>query len=229
MTTTPGAMRSIVLGCALLALAACGTSTGGDGDRAVPSTGAPAPRVLVIGDSNLFDSSAEVDAALRAAGVEPTLRGVPYAGVRQLDFWREEITGQPEESNVVVVGLGTNDAAKPEDVAQFPSRLDAIMEAIGDRPVIWLTHVDVRPAAPVDAGFTVNEHIREAATRWPNLTVLDFTAEMDADPTILAADGLHFSPHGKAVYAAAITATVLSVLELPAAAPPPARAATSRG
>jgi len=38
--------------------------------------------------------------------------------------------------------------------------------------------------------------------------VLDFMLEMAADPTILSADGLHFTPSGRRVYAARIVQAV---------------------
>ncbi|MBM3670707.1 MAG: SGNH/GDSL hydrolase family protein [Actinobacteria bacterium] len=210
---TRRSLRALAIGCSVVALSACGSSTTADKSTATTSTtAADAPRVLVLGDSNLFESAAEVDAALRTVGTEPTLRGVIGFGVSQLDFWREEIAKVLAPQDVVVVGLGTNDAMNDENVEQFPSRLDTFMELFGDRPVIWITHVDVRPGAPVDAGRTVNEHIRAAAERWPNLTVLDFTEYMDADPAILHADALHFSPHGREVYAQAIAAATSEVL-----------------
>jgi hypothetical protein len=209
---THRSLRAFAIGCSLLALSACSGSTGGTSTATTSTSPAEPAQVLVIGDSNLFASSAEVDAALRAEGTEPTLRGVIGFGVSQLDFWRDEITKVLTPQDIVVVGLGTNDAMKPDDVEQFPSHLDTFMALFGDRPVIWITHVDVRPGAPVDAGRTVNEHIRAAAERWPNLTVLDFTLEIDADPTILDPDALHFSAHGREVYAQAIAAATADVL-----------------
>jgi lysophospholipase L1-like esterase len=188
-------------------------------DRAVTTTTTitvpPAPRVLVLGDSNLFESGAEVDTALRGAGFEPTLKGVPGYGLKDLLFWLQELDERLDaDPDVVAVGLGTNDTGMASEVAQFPVRLDRMMEEIGDRPVIWITHVDDRPAAPATAGRAINAAIRAAPDRWPNLTVLDFTVVMANDPTILSADGLHFTESGRRVYALKITEAVASVLKI---------------
>lgn len=192
---------------AFVAIALVGCNGDGSGRTAtttttratVPST----PRVLVLGDSNLFRSGPEVDAALRDAGFEPTLLGVPGYGLKDLDdFWLETLPDLLEvDPDVVVVGLGTNDTEMTDDVVQFPERLDRMMEALGDRPVIWLTHVDDRPGAPASAGSTINAAVRAAPDRWSNLTVLDVAVAIANDPTILRGDGLHFSPVGMGIYA----------------------------
>jgi hypothetical protein len=191
------------------AIAGCSNGTAGRSTstttrQPVPTT----PRVLVIGDSNLFQSGADVDAALRGVGVEPTLLGVPSYGLKDLeDFWLEKLPPLLEsDPDLAVVGLGTNDALEPTNLLAFPARLDQMMELLGDRPVIWLTHVDDRPAAPASAGRAINEIIRAAPARWPDLSVLDFAVVMADDPTILRGDRLHFSREGRTVYAREIAA-----------------------
>ena len=42
----------------------------------------------------------------------------------------------------VVIALGTNDAVLPEDVRDFPSRVEQLLQAIGDVPVVWVTHTE---------------------------------------------------------------------------------------
>jgi hypothetical protein len=198
-----GALVVATLAAVVLAGAGCSGETRGR-STSTTTRGIPAaPRVLVLGDSNLFESGADVDTALRAVGVEPTLHGLPGYGVKHMDlYWSKEV---PEllktDPDVVVVGLGTNDALESADVLAFPARLDQMMELLGDRPVIWITHVDDRPGSSEGAGRTINEMIRAAPDRWTNLTVLDFTVTMAEDPTILHPDALHFTVAGRKVYA----------------------------
>ena len=169
----------------------------------------PPFRVLMIGDSNLFESGADVDAALREGGFEPTLHGAPGYGLKDLPYWFADLPALlATDPVVVVVGLGTNDVHNDDQVAQVPARLDKMMEALGDRPVVWITHVDDRPGAPASAGRANNAAIRAAPARWPNLTVLDFTLEMAANPYILSLDELHFTDEGKRIYAEKITEAV---------------------
>jgi hypothetical protein len=199
-----------------LALAACSNEHRGRAattttTRTVPP---PAPRVLVLGDSNLFQSAAIVEDALRAIGTEPTTLGVPGYGLKDMFFWLEQLPALLDaDPDVVVVGLGTNDTGNTTDIERFPARLDRMMQALGDRPVIWITHVSKRPGAPASAGATINEFIRAAPERWPNLTVLDFGVDIEHDPTILSYDDLHFSPWGQRVYAQKIAEAAMSRLK----------------
>jgi lysophospholipase L1-like esterase len=128
-------------------------------------------------------------------------------------YWSRAVPALLEsDPDVVVVGLGTNDAATPRNVEAFPGRLDQMMELLGDRSVVWITHVDDRPAAAEDAGRTINEMIRTAPDRWPNLSVLDFTVIINAYKPVLHTDDLHFSPEGMKVYATAIADAVAEAL-----------------
>jgi lysophospholipase L1-like esterase len=159
--------------------------------------------VLVVGDSNLFESSASVDAAIRGVGLEPTLRGIPGFGLKDLDgYWLGELPALlASDPAVVVVALGTNDTTSRADVDAFPDRIDAMMRSIGDRPVVWVTHVDPRPAQVEGGAAAINAAIRDAPARWPNLTVLDRAPALAADPSLLGDDGLHFTDTGQAAFA----------------------------
>ena len=211
---------------AIVAAGCSGGSSGNDAardtstTRPAPVTPRPTipqpPRVLVLGDSNLFQSDPEVAAALRDAGVEPSLLGAPSAGLKDLDnFWLAKVRSLLEANpDLVVVGLGTNDAIDPQNLQRFPARLDRMMTALGDRPVIWITHVDDRPGAPPSAGRAINAFIRDAINRWPRLSVLDFAKVIATDRTVLQVDGLHFSPVGMHLYGLKIAAAVARRLGL---------------
>jgi len=179
-------------------------------------------RVLVLGDSNLFESGAQVDAALQGVGLEPTLRGVPSLGLKDLDaYWLRELPPLlAADPAVVVVALGTNDTTTRADVEAFSARIDAMLRAIGDRPVVWLTHVEHRPFEVAGGGHSVNEAIRAAATRWPNLTVLDRTGHLEDDPSLLRGDGLHFTEAGMVAFGDEIAAAARAALAASGVAAP---------
>jgi hypothetical protein len=187
-----------------------GHSVGG----VVPRTVGANDRVLVLGDSNLSESGAQVDAALRGIGLEPTLRGVPSLGLKDLDaYWLGELPRLlATDPAVVVVALGTNDTGTPADVEAFSARLDAMMRAIGDHPVVWVTHVEHRPFEVAGGAHSVNAAIRSARARWPNLTVLDRTARLANDPSLLRADGLHFTDAGMVAFGNEIAAAARAAL-----------------
>jgi lysophospholipase L1-like esterase len=158
---------------------------------------------------------------LRGVGLEPTSRGVPSLGLKDLDrYWLRELPGLlAVDPAVVVVALGTNDTETRADVEAFPARLDSMMRAIGDRRVVWVTHVERRPFEVAGGGHAINEAIRAAAARWSNLSVLDRTALLARDPSLVRADGLHFSDAGMVAFGNEIAAAVRAVLPAAAAAP----------
>ncbi|MCJ7439180.1 MAG: SGNH/GDSL hydrolase family protein [Acidimicrobiia bacterium] len=171
-------------------------------------------RVLVLGDSNLSQSGVQVAAALQGVGLEPTLRGVPGLGLKDLDaYWLRDLPGLlATDPAVVVVALGTNDTTTRADVVRFSARLDTMMRAIGEHPVVWVTHVEYRPFQVAGGGHAINEAIRAAAARWPNLTVLDRTAHLESDPSLLRGDRLHFTDAGMVAFGNEIATAARSAL-----------------
>jgi GDSL-like lipase/acylhydrolase family protein len=169
--------------------------------------------VLVIGDSNVFNSTRAIDTSLRDADFKPIVHGLPGFGAKDFGIYWATALEQLLQTDpaVVVVALGGNDSFLIKQVAAFDVHLDQMMEAIGDREVIWITHVDQRRGPNPSGSAVVNQKIRDAAARWDNLVILDFTKVITADPTVLAADGLHFSPTGTTVYSEAIRDAVRDV------------------
>jgi lysophospholipase L1-like esterase len=203
---TRRALGALLLLCSVAVLTACdgGTENLGRSDACPGLEEIPAARVLVLGDSNLFESSEQVDAAL--SGFERTLDGVPALGLKDLDdYWLDRLPALlADDPDVVVVALGTNDTTTPTDVDGFAARLDTMMAALGDRDVVWLTHVDPRPAEVAGGAAAVNAAIRAAPARWPNLTVLDRTPVLTEHPELLRDDDLHFTAEGMQSFADAI-------------------------
>ena len=103
--------------------------------------GAP-PLAVVLGDSNTFLAGREIKKALAAKGLTPDARGISGSGVRDdLRDWfpAAEAIGRGRPS-VVVVALGTNDAVAPEDAQAFAERAELLLQALGDVPIVWVTH-----------------------------------------------------------------------------------------
>lgn len=186
------------------------TRTSSSGPSASTSTTTATNRhVLVMGDSNIFQSAEGIDVALRRAGFEPVVHGVPGYGLKDLDrYWLPKL-GEllADDPPVVVVALGTNDTASDAEVQAVAGGIDTMMRALGERRVVWITHVDDRPFSVANAGSTVNAAIRAATARWPNLDILDLEPELVANPGLLS-DRLHFSPVGMQVYVSRIVAAI---------------------
>ncbi len=103
----------------------------------------------------------------------------------------------PALGDVVVLDLGYNDSGDP---AVFRERIDGAMGALaGVRHVIWLNQHEFRPDR---AGM--NAELNAAASRYPNLEVVDWNAEVVAHPEDVYGDSIHLTPAGQAAMAALV-------------------------
>ena len=139
------------------------------------------PRVTVIGDSVItalsYTSQArsllgrDIDLHLLTVAcrrlVQPSCW---YNGTRPptaLDVIR---TNGQSLGQTVIVESGYN-----EYVQEYPTDIDTVMRAltaVGVKTVLWMTLHEQRPDY-----VTMNSQIRAAATRWPAMVVVDWSAE----------------------------------------------------
>ncbi|MEZ0164812.1 GDSL-type esterase/lipase family protein [Kineococcus sp. LSe6-4] len=140
------------------------------------------------------------------------------------------------DSDVLVVGLGTNDALRdrapfpagrwpagdtapvpsghvPVENGYFDQKIDFFLRAADGRPVYWYD-LALRGADPATRAFFErrNERLAAATRRWPNLHVLAWSATVAAHPDLLV-DEVHPGEAGRAARWALLTA------ELPAELP----------
>jgi hypothetical protein len=87
-------------------------------------------------------------------------------------------------ANVVVVVLGYHNAVSQTRSGTFPALIDGVMEAAGDRIVVWSL-----PGRTSDCGASFTNAVAvegqlvvEAMGRWPNLVPVDYAAVIDAHP-----------------------------------------------
>jgi hypothetical protein len=100
----------------------------------------------------------------------------------------------PALGDVVVLDLGYNDASDP---AVFRDRIDGAMRALaGVGHVIWLNQHDWGSGR---AGM--NAELAAAASRYPNLEVVDWNAEVAAHPDDVYSDAIHLTPAGQVAMA----------------------------
>jgi hypothetical protein len=100
----------------------------------------------------------------------------------------------PALGDVVVLDLGYNDTSDP---TVFRERIDGAMAALaGVRHVIWLNQHEFRPDR---AGM--NAELSAAASRYANLEVVDWNAEVAAHPEDVYGDSIHLTPAGQVAMA----------------------------
>jgi lysophospholipase L1-like esterase len=218
--------RAAALGLAALVLAACSSSSPSSSSPSSPSTRprdttsttqvtADAPLVAMLGDSNTYLSIPALEGAFAEADLRSTIRGISGSGLKDLERdWlpaARAIAAAPPA--VVVIALGTNDALHEDAVAAFGERFEVLLDAIGAVPVVWVTHTELggQGRDPADER-AVNDVIRAAPVRHPNVTVLDLAPEIDANRALLDTDALHFSVVGTQWFADQIATAARSRL-----------------
>jgi hypothetical protein len=158
-------------------------------------------RVLLVGDSLLWQSTPQVTAMLKTGGWDPTITAAPATTI---GVWTPKMARLVSDAkpDVVVVELGTNNctAACPNLAAV----IDRLLRAVPlTTPVYWL-NVQNQPSYPAHPE-SVNDALAAAQTRWSNLTLVDMSARFRNHPEWHLPDGLHFSAAGSDQLAALIT------------------------
>lgn len=166
-----------------------------------PTAGAQARRLVVVGDSVILGARSQMVGAFERAGWAVTfdaeINRSTLAGADAVRSRAGELTDS------LVVNLGTNDAGNP---ATFRQRVDAVMAAAGSTPLVyWLTIREVRPYYG-----PANQVLRDAAERYPNLSVIDWNAATAGSSGLTAVDGLHLTPAGASSMTFLVGSTVLT-------------------
>jgi lysophospholipase L1-like esterase len=191
------AKRALVITLALAVLFALGVSSAGA--NAARSAAKPAQplvvkgnRVLLVGDSLLWQSINPVTNALKAEGWDPTITAAPGTTI---GAWTAKMKSfiADVHPDVIVVELGTNNC-----VAACP-RIDSVIDKLMRQvprtiPVVWL-NVQAQPTYPAHPE-SVNDALAAARTRWSNFTLVDMSARFRNHPEWHIEDGLHLSAAG---------------------------------
>lgn len=175
--------------------------------RSEPVPVARGNRVLLVGDSLLWQSVTPVTAALTADGWEPTIQAAPATTIGD---WSPKVARLVAETHpdVVVVELGTNNCT--EACPHVAAVIDAFLRQIPrTTPVIWL-NVQAQPTYPAHPE-SVNNALAAAASRWSNVSLVDMSAQFRNHPDWHVADGIHFSAAGSEQLGALMAESLRSV------------------
>jgi hypothetical protein len=114
-------------------------------------------------------------------------------------YWTDHLTSLVDhvKPEVMVVELGYNDCGF--DLSDYGTDIDDFMRLVPpETPVHWLTMAD--PLDVKDCDETINAALTDATSRWPNLTVFDYAAHMNAHPEWFV-DDAHLDADGQHEYA----------------------------
>jgi len=185
--------------------AACTEASDGGGTAGATTSAASASpsttyqpvagRVVVVGDSLTVGAEENLRKLADLHGFTLDLsaqngRQIP-AGVAELQRL------DAPTADLVMIALGTNDAAQPGFTRPAADALiDEAMAATGNAPVLWM-NVWRDPQTPAGAkAAEFNEELVAAQDRYPNLAALDWASYVDDNPEIIDADGIHHTWEG---------------------------------
>lgn len=138
----------------------------------------------------------------------------PYDGVRPPNVIDRATTLGTELGPVVVVAVGYNDYE-----ANYTENIDdamAVFRKAGVQHVLWATL-----RAGRQSYANMNDMIRAAAKKYPEITVLDWDSDARDEPDWLQPDGIHLTPPGAEAMAAMIEDALVQLGVVPKAPPPP--------
>jgi lysophospholipase L1-like esterase len=174
-----------------------------------PSRSAAAPavrgnRVLLVGDTLLWQSQPQVTASLTVGGWKPSISAAPATTI---GAWTPKMARLVADADpdTVVVELGTNNCTT--ECPNLAAVIDRLMRSVPRTiPVFWL-NVQNQPSYPAHPE-SVNDALAAAQSRWPNLRLVDMSARFRNHPEWHQPDGLHFSAAGSDQLAMLITETL---------------------
>ena len=217
-------------------LDAAGVSRRGWPSPRHPIDAADPLRVLIIGDSVMYDATPGIGAALTSTGVV-TLQAEPYLGMglTKVDLyqWRSAWPRLVDalDPDIVVVLVGAWDISPPSRLdapgwrAGYDATLDDAVRALTARGarVLWLGMPWVRVPGLSPAVLRLDDAFHALPSRWPQVSYVDAAAVL-AGPDgyytdalagsdgalvrIRKPDGIHLCPEGAARLGAAVGAAV---------------------
>jgi hypothetical protein len=223
-STTPRRIIRLLATLAALASTVAGSMLATPAEALPPrvEVAAPPNRVAMFTDSVGLGAKYAVPRAF-PEGWSVNVDGQPARFVEQLEdnFVKVRLATNPEwfGDHVVIAG-GYNYPYWDPD--RFDQSIDSMIDTLtraGVKHVYWVTLREVKPQYISAAAWrqvqpyywyfpTVNDHLRDAVDRHPNLTLVDWAAV--ADQPGLTYDAIHLNNTGSALYAEIIRQAVMS-------------------
>ncbi len=162
---------------------------------------AAGPSVFGLGDSLFLQCGPTLGVGSRsvgmigwAGGTTEGMRRRLSSGVGGWPYMTESSHAEElasfRHASTLVVGLGTNDVRGLVSAARYRANVDWFMERAAGRPVLWFNLVNPEFQSTAD---TYNGILVRAATRYPNLRILDWAGYVRDHPDAVMDDGVHLS------------------------------------
>ncbi|MDR4172503.1 acyltransferase family protein [Bacillus nitratireducens] len=151
------------------------------------------PNVTAIGDSVMIDIAPYLKNAFPDIRIDAQIgrqlsKAIPVV---------EQLKNEGNLGNYVIIGLGTNGAFTTE-------QLVSLIELIGnERKMVFINTRVPRPWESI-----VNERLKVTASKYPNVTLVDWYAASAGKRDYFAPDGVHLTKLGAEAYAALVVKAV---------------------
>ena len=164
---------------------------------------AEGPGVFGLGDSLFMQCGESLGVGTRslgmigwAGGTTEGIRGRLTSTAAAWPYLTEESHADEladlRSADTWVVGLGTNDVRGSVSASRYRANVDWVLQRAAGRPVLWFNLVNPDAGSRVN---TFNGILANAATRWPNLRVLDWAGYVRDNPDAVMADGVHLASY----------------------------------
>lgn len=153
-------------------------------------------RVMAIGDSVMLASAPELAQALPGIYINAKVSREIIAGIGIV----HQLARNKRLRRVVIVGLGTNGPVTAEQIRRLRA-------AVGDR---WL--ILINTFVPRSWEHEVNTTLAGAASRYPNVLLVNWHAAIEHHQGLLWSDDIHPQPIGGKLYAKVVRSVVLRAL-----------------
>jgi hypothetical protein len=117
--------------------------------------------------------------------------------------------------DLVVVALGTNDARSGLTAAEADTRIDEMMALATGKPVLWVNIYRSDTKGTMAAADLFDQQLGAATSRYPNLTVLDWSSYIQSRPELMGDDHIHLTSDGYLARAEWLARQIAAGLRLP--------------
>ncbi len=128
-------------------------------------------------------------------------------------YWKTRLAALKStvEPDAYVVDFGINDTGGPGlptsyGYADYGQKIDWLMPLFDGKPVLWTNlPCPIEPASRQHGCNIVNEALRDARSRWPNLTILGWNLIASSHPGFLGPPlGVHLTDPGARYWSAMV-------------------------
>ena len=192
------------------------TSTSGPTGPTVATTTVSRPplgtKVAIVGDSLTEGVRTRITPFAARYGFDAKIDAENGRDIEAgLSPLKKIVTGR----DLVMVALGTNDARTGLTGADAQKRIDEVMAQVAGKPVLWVNIYRSDTKGTMAAADLFDQQLTAATSRYPNLTVLDWSSYIQSRPELMGEDHIHLTSDGYVARAGWMARQIAAGLRLP--------------